>query len=81
MSKDQKTEFIKYKYIQNVKSRHTTFHKRKKGLFKKAKELYVLTNADILIIIYNESRHVYSYSTDDMIEFEEKVCNDIFNIK
>lgn len=81
MSIGQKSNLINFEFIENTNKRNTTFHKRKKGLFKKAKELYVLTNTDILIIIYNESRHVYSYCTDDMAEFEEKVCKNIFNKK
>jgi hypothetical protein len=54
---------IEMKFIQNRQKRHTSFYKRKNGIFKKAKELAVQNNAQVLAIIVSETGHVHSYAT------------------
>jgi MADS-box transcription factor len=47
---------------------HSTFLKRKFGLFKKAHELSVLCSADVAVIIFGANKKLYEYSSSDMAE-------------
>ncbi|GJZ30023.1 MADS-box protein SVP [Tanacetum coccineum] len=53
---------IEIKRIDNAISRHVTFSKRKKGLFKKAEELSVLCDADVGLIIFSSTGKSFQYS-------------------
>ncbi|GFP92416.1 agamous-like mads-box protein agl15 [Phtheirospermum japonicum] len=57
---------IEIKKIENTSARHVSFSKRRQGLFKKARELSILCDADVAIIIYSSSGRVYEYSSSDM---------------
>ncbi|KAL2940342.1 Agamous-like MADS-box protein AGL21 [Bienertia sinuspersici] len=56
--------------IDNSTSRQVTFSKRRKGLLKKAKELAILCDAEVGIIIFSSTSKLYEYSNSsiDMIE-------------
>jgi len=45
---------------------HSTFLKRKGGLFKKAHELSVLCSVDVAVIIFGNNKKLYEYSSNDM---------------
>lgn len=47
---------------------HSTFLKRKGGLFKKAHELAVLCSVDVAVIIFGHNKKLYEYSSCDMPE-------------
>ncbi|KAL3625612.1 hypothetical protein CASFOL_030557 [Castilleja foliolosa] len=57
---------IEIQKIENTSARHVSFSKRRQGLFKKARELSILCDAEIAIIIYSSSGRVYEYSSSDM---------------
>ncbi|GJW71545.1 MADS-box protein JOINTLESS [Tanacetum coccineum] len=59
---------IEIKRIDNAISRHVTFSKRKKGLFKKAEELSVLCDADVGLIIFSSTGKSFQYSNSCMEE-------------
>lgn len=50
-------------YIEPKNKRSVTFSKRKKGILKKAYELNVLTGAQVLLLIANDTGHVYTFAT------------------
>ncbi|GAB4853356.1 MADS-box transcription factor anr1, partial [Ancistrocladus abbreviatus] len=49
--------------IDNTASRQVTFTKRRKGLLKKAKELSVLCNVEVGLIIFSTSDKLYEYAS------------------
>ena len=60
---------IEIKRIDNIASRQVAFSKRRKGLFKKARELSTLCDAEIALVVfsatgklseYTSSRYVYT---------------------
>ncbi|KMT00930.1 hypothetical protein BVRB_9g221980 isoform B [Beta vulgaris subsp. vulgaris] len=57
---------ISIERIDNVTSRQVTFTKRRKGLFKKAKELSILCDAEVGIIIFSSSGKVYEFASHCM---------------
>uniref|UniRef100_K9LYZ8 OsMADS32-like protein n=1 Tax=Iris fulva TaxID=92176 RepID=K9LYZ8_9ASPA len=65
--------------IENPTQRQSTFYKRRDGLFKKAKELSVLCDADLLLILFSNSGKLYEFHTPsvprtkDLIERYETV--------
>lgn len=54
---------ISMEYIKSKNKRNVTFSKRKKGIMKKAYELTRLTRSEILLMVTNESGHVYTFAT------------------
>lgn len=57
--------------IQNVSNRQVTFSKRRLGLFKKASELCILTNAEVAIVVHSLGKRVFVFghpSTDAIID-------------
>lgn len=52
---------IQIKRIENSTNRQVTFSKRRNGLFKKARELTVLCDAKVSIIMYSSTGRVYEY--------------------
>ncbi|KAI8929783.1 hypothetical protein BC831DRAFT_235651 [Entophlyctis helioformis] len=56
---------VKISYIEQDRSRHATFNKRKNGLLKKAYELSVLCGCEIGVIIFSRHKMV-EYSSHDM---------------
>ncbi|KAL7169047.1 hypothetical protein ACSBR2_034138 [Camellia fascicularis] len=57
---------IEIKKIENVNSRQVTFSKRKAGLLKKAKELSILCDAEVGLIIFNNSGKLYEFASPRM---------------
>lgn len=47
---------------------HSTFLKRKGGLFKKAHELSVLCSVDVAVIIFGHNKKLYEFSSGDINE-------------
>ncbi|KAL5704053.1 hypothetical protein ACHQM5_022527 [Ranunculus cassubicifolius] len=59
---------VQMKRIENLVHRQVTFCKRRAGLLKKAKELSVLCDADIGVIIFNTNGKMYELSTTGSME-------------
>ncbi|KAG2258567.1 hypothetical protein Bca52824_077861 [Brassica carinata] len=57
---------IEIKKIENVNSRQVTFSKRRNGLMKKAKELSILCDAEVALIIFSSTGKVYDFSSGCM---------------
>ncbi|TYK31253.1 mads-box transcription factor 57 [Cucumis melo var. makuwa] len=53
--------------IDNSTSRQVTFSKRRSGLLKKAKELAILCDADVGVIIFSSTSKLYEYSSTRII--------------
>ncbi|XP_021776239.1 MADS-box transcription factor 23-like isoform X1 [Chenopodium quinoa] len=58
--------------IDNLTSRQVTFTKRRKGLFKKAKELSILCDAEVGIIIFSSTGKVYEIASHCMQSLLER---------
>lgn len=54
---------IEIKKIENLNNRQVTFSKRRNGLLKKAKELSVLCDAEVAVIIYSGTGKLYEFSS------------------
>jgi len=52
--------------IQDERSRHATFAKRKNGLIKKAMELSVLCGCEIALVMFNSQGKLIQYSSGDI---------------
>ncbi|KAL8095373.1 MADS-box transcription factor 23 isoform X3 [Apium graveolens] len=57
---------IEIKKIENVNSRQVTFSKRRTGLLKKAKELSILCDSDVGVIIFSSTGKLYEFSSSRM---------------
>ncbi|KAJ0098967.1 hypothetical protein Patl1_20472 [Pistacia atlantica] len=57
---------IEIKRIENLNSRQVTFSKRRNGLLKKAKELSVLCDAEVGVIIFSSTDKLYESSSSSM---------------
>ncbi|XP_062222957.1 MADS-box transcription factor 27 isoform X7 [Phragmites australis] len=49
--------------IDNSTSRQVTFSKRRNGIFKKAKELAILCDAEVGLMIFSSTNRLYEYSS------------------
>ncbi|KAK9289693.1 hypothetical protein L1049_007851 [Liquidambar formosana] len=54
---------IEIKKIENVNSRQVTFSKRRNGLLKKAKELSILCDAEVAVIVFSSTGRLYEFSS------------------
>ncbi|KAI3750298.1 hypothetical protein L2E82_20932 [Cichorium intybus] len=54
---------IEIKKIENVSSRQVTFSKRRAGLMKKAKELAILCDAEVGVIIFSGTGKLYEFAS------------------
>ncbi|KAK3027771.1 hypothetical protein RJ639_041131 [Escallonia herrerae] len=54
---------IEIKKIENLNSRQVTFSKRRAGLRKKAKELAVLCDAEVGVIIFSSTGKLYEFTS------------------
>ncbi|XP_050105896.1 MADS-box transcription factor 23 [Malus sylvestris] len=52
--------------IDNLTSRQVTFSKRRNGLLKKAKELSILCDAEVGLIIFSSTGRLYDYASTSM---------------
>ncbi|KAG8363644.1 hypothetical protein BUALT_Bualt19G0044000 [Buddleja alternifolia] len=57
---------IEIKKIENANSRQVTFSKRRGGLFKKARELAILCDCDVAVIIYSSTGKPFEFSSCSM---------------
>ncbi|TXG74784.1 hypothetical protein ES288_1Z011600v1 [Gossypium darwinii] len=57
---------IEIKKIENLNSRQVMFSKRRNGLLKKAKELSILCDAEVGVIIFSSTGKVYQWSSTSM---------------
>ncbi|CAA6664353.1 unnamed protein product [Spirodela intermedia] len=55
---------IKIRKIDNKTARQVTFSKRRRGLFKKAKELAILCDAEVGLIIFSSNGKLFEYSSN-----------------
>lgn len=58
---------IEIKRIDNLNSRQVTFSKRRTGLLKKAKELSVLCDAEVAVVIFSSTGKLYEFSSSRYI--------------
>lgn len=58
---------IAIKRIDNSTSRQVTFSKRRNGLLKKAKELAILCDAEVGVIIFSSTGRLYEFSSSRYI--------------
>ncbi|XP_022862322.1 MADS-box protein AGL42-like [Olea europaea var. sylvestris] len=63
---------IQMKFIENESSRLVTFSKRKNGLLKKARELSVLCDAEVALIIFSQKGRLFQFSSSNMENTIEK---------
>lgn len=54
---------IQIKKIDNIAARQVAFSKRRKGLFKKAKELAILCDAEIGLLVFSASGKLFDYAS------------------
>ncbi|XP_076944847.1 MADS-box protein AGL71-like [Bidens hawaiensis] len=57
---------VDLKYVQNVQKRRVCFSKRRAGLLKKARELSVLCDAEIGVVVYSSTGRLYEYASTSM---------------
>jgi MADS-box transcription factor len=57
---------IEIKRIDNATSRQVTFSKRRSGLFKKAKELAILCDAEVGLIVFSSTGRLYDFASTSM---------------
>ncbi|XP_062185958.1 MADS-box transcription factor 32 [Phragmites australis] len=61
------------KRIENPTQRQSTFYKRRDGLFKKARELSVLCDVDLLLLLFSASGKLYHYLSPTVPSVKELV--------
>ncbi|PUZ47497.1 hypothetical protein GQ55_7G169700 [Panicum hallii var. hallii] len=49
--------------IDNSTSRQVTFSKRRNGIFKKARELAILCDAEVGLVIFSSTGRLYEYAS------------------
>ncbi|OIT39365.1 mads-box transcription factor 57 [Nicotiana attenuata] len=54
---------VEIKRIGDKNSRQVTFSKRRKGLLKKAKELSILCDADVAVVVFSNRGRLYDFSS------------------
>ncbi|PHT91295.1 hypothetical protein T459_06408, partial [Capsicum annuum] len=54
---------IQIKKIENSTNRQVTYSKRRNGIFKKARELTVLCDAKIFIIMFSSTKKYHEYTS------------------
>nr|XP_027193490.1 MADS-box transcription factor 23-like isoform X3 [Cicer arietinum] len=63
---------IAIRRIDNSTSRQVTFSKRRNGLLKKAKELSILCDAEVGLIVFSSTGKLYDYSSTSMKSIIER---------
>ncbi|KAL0672483.1 hypothetical protein Bca4012_000463 [Brassica carinata] len=64
---------LEIKRIENKSSRQVTFSKRRSGLVEKARQLSVLCDASIALLVVSSSGKLYSFSAGDKYDFSSSV--------
>ncbi|CAN6338383.1 unnamed protein product [Urochloa humidicola] len=59
---------VEVRRIENSVSRHVTFSKRRRGLAKKARELAVLCDADVAMIVFSEKGSLHDFAAHASME-------------
>ncbi|GJS50417.1 ribonuclease H-like domain-containing protein [Tanacetum coccineum] len=59
---------IEIKKIENASSRQVTFSKRRTGLMKKAKELAILCDAEVGVIIFSSTGKLYEFASSRYVQ-------------
>lgn len=59
---------IAIKRIESITSRQVTFSKRRKGLLKKARELSILCDADVSLIVFSSTGRLYEFSSSRYVK-------------
>ncbi|KAK3414091.1 hypothetical protein EUGRSUZ_I02600 [Eucalyptus grandis] len=54
--------------IDNTTSRQVTFSKRRSGLLKKARELSILCDAEVGLIIFSSTGKLYEYASTSIVQ-------------
>ncbi|PWA86712.1 flowering locus C-like protein, splicing variant 2 [Artemisia annua] len=54
---------LEIKRIEDKNSRQVTFSKRRTGLMKKARQLSVLCDVDIAVVVFSSGGKLYEFST------------------
>jgi len=60
---------LEIKRIENKSSRQVTFSKRRNGLIEKARQLSVLCDASVALLVVSASGKLYSFSSGDKYAF------------
>ncbi|XP_020221761.1 MADS-box protein JOINTLESS isoform X2 [Cajanus cajan] len=63
---------IPMKRIEDVTARQVCFSKRKSGLLKKARELSILCDAEIALIVFSPASKLFQYATSSMEKVIER---------
>ncbi|KAL1336187.1 MADS-box protein JOINTLESS isoform X3 [Arachis hypogaea] len=63
---------MEIKKIEKNASRQATFSKRKRGIFKKAKELSTLCDADLALIVFSPSGKLFDFASSSVQEVTER---------
>ncbi|XP_048493347.1 MADS-box transcription factor 23 isoform X6 [Beta vulgaris subsp. vulgaris] len=63
---------IVIKRIDNSTSRQVTFSKRRNGLLKKARELSILCDAEVGVVIFSSSGRLYDFTNSNMTKVIER---------
>ncbi|XP_009595701.1 agamous-like MADS-box protein AGL27 isoform X1 [Nicotiana tomentosiformis] len=58
---------VEIKRIEDKSSRQVTFSKRRKGLLKKAKELSILCDADVAVVVFSNRDRLYDFSSTNSL--------------
>ncbi|KAF3512023.1 hypothetical protein F2Q69_00000398 [Brassica cretica] len=66
---------LEIKRIENKSSRQVTFSKRRSGLVEKARQLSVLCDASIALLVVSSSGKLYSFSAGDKYDFSSSVSS------
>uniref|UniRef100_A0A0D3A150 MADS-box domain-containing protein n=1 Tax=Brassica oleracea var. oleracea TaxID=109376 RepID=A0A0D3A150_BRAOL len=61
--------------IDDSTSRQVTFSKRRKGLIKKAKELAILCDAEVGLIIFSSTGKLYDFSSSRFLFYSYSISN------
>ncbi|KAJ0094229.1 hypothetical protein Patl1_16965 [Pistacia atlantica] len=56
---------VQLRRIENKSSRQVTFSKRRSGLIKKARELSVLCDVDVALVIFSSRGKLYEFCSTD----------------
>uniref|UniRef100_A0A0E0LV50 MADS-box transcription factor 23-like n=1 Tax=Oryza punctata TaxID=4537 RepID=A0A0E0LV50_ORYPU len=63
---------IEIKRIDNTTSRQVTFSKRRSGLFKKARELSILCDAEVGLLVFSSTGRLYDFASTSMKSIIER---------
>ncbi|CAN0917263.1 Agamous-like MADS-box protein AGL15 [Linum grandiflorum] len=58
---------IEIKRIENANSRQVTFSKRRSGLLKKAREISILCDAEVAVIIFSNTGKLFEFSSSGFV--------------